>query len=545
MEVRDVGPLGGVEFVDGHRALVVALVAAQHAEVKLVQPVPGQRLAALGHLVNRQFELGKHGLAEDGGAQTFQEVTQEGQSGLVVRRLGDQVTEEQHLVDSGGDLGDEDRVVGGGIGLCFLGVPGVHQVAALVGQRGGAQIVVEVVQQHVGMHVVRRVVDVGARALARPRVDVDPAFLERLVHSLDVLFTQRRQRLQYQLLRILPRIVGADVLYQRRIRVVVAQVVDTQDLAAQPQVALQCGDIRANLFQQHVVDVGVDLVAGQRGFQRRFVIAYRRVDDVLLDRRGDRCGQRALECLQGVVERLVARDAVFAIIQAATLAETGRVHAQLFTVCERDRGPGDLGVAQQTADGVADAFDAAHVAQQFLGLGVEYVRSLRLESFEVATVDLEVLVLLQETGELLRWYLENFRIDPRRGGLDSGHHVLQRLQHALGAGFTQVLVAAHACVGAETRGLLLQGVHLLQRFTQYARAGAETALVLVEQRLLACEILQRVVPRFVADVDLGQVPVDRGIRDARGRKSDENGDGQNQGKAREAVLGRHDLLRGK
>ena len=61
---------------------------------------------------------------------------------------------------------------------------------------------------------------------------------------------------------------------------------------------------------------------------------------------------------------------------------------------------------------------------------------------------------------------------------------------------------------------------------------------------VAGEILQRVLPRFVGDVDLGQIPVDRILRLARGRKCHENRDGQSEGGTREAMTGRHDDLRG-
>ena len=104
-----------------------------------------------------------------------------------------QVRADHGLMKVGRHLGDEQPVVGVDVGLPILGVPAVHGVAQLVGQRAHAEDVVVVAHEDEGMgagHAHRE----RAHPLAAVGIDVHPALLERaLAQRRHVLRAHRLQ----------------------------------------------------------------------------------------------------------------------------------------------------------------------------------------------------------------------------------------------------------------------------------------------------------------------------------------------------------------
>ena len=191
VEVRDVGPLGAYHRVDAHDAGIRPVVLPQQVAVQARHARARQRLAALHGVVRSEFELGEHGLAEEGTADALDGLAQvedaffAGLGGLL------HVVAQQQFVGEGGDLGDEQRVPGRLEGLRPVGQQRVHAVAPLV--RVGADavkgvLVVQEDQRSLPVHAAL----VGAGALARRRVHVHGARRERLAQLLLVGRAQRR-----------------------------------------------------------------------------------------------------------------------------------------------------------------------------------------------------------------------------------------------------------------------------------------------------------------------------------------------------------------
>jgi hypothetical protein len=177
---------------------------------------------------------------------------------------------------------------------------------------------------------------------------------------------------------------------------VVTQIVEAEDPRAQAEVAVQGGQAGVDLVYQHPVNARVHLVLGQRGVERRGVLAHPRVEDVLLNGRGQRGGKTAFEGMQLTVEPGVGGDPVVAVRGRATLDVARRIDAQLGAVGQFDRGPRDLGVAQQVADGHARPAHPLRHAQDALGVRIQHVRPALFQTLEVTAVDRQARLFLHE-----------------------------------------------------------------------------------------------------------------------------------------------------
>jgi len=159
--VGDVRPLHAEQVVDQAHPPVVAIVPPEEVSVELGQGVCGQGLALLRRPVDGQLEVRELGLPEDRALEPVEVAHEQGEPRVVVLDRLEHPVDQQGLVEGGGHLRHEGRVVGGGIGLGLVGVEAVQGVAQLVGQGTDvAELAVEV-EQDVGVHVVAAAVGVG------------------------------------------------------------------------------------------------------------------------------------------------------------------------------------------------------------------------------------------------------------------------------------------------------------------------------------------------------------------------------------------------
>jgi hypothetical protein len=124
--------------------------------------------------VNGQFEFGKHRLAEKRAADRFQAFAQIIELFLFAARILDHVIVQQHFAadrsgfcDEGGIIRLLPRLVGGG-------KKRVHRMAPLMRKGGERIVIVIVIEQEIGMHVIGPAAHIGARGLALARQGVGP-----------------------------------------------------------------------------------------------------------------------------------------------------------------------------------------------------------------------------------------------------------------------------------------------------------------------------------------------------------------------------------
>mmetsp|Transcript_6014 Transcript_6014/g.23952 ORF Transcript_6014/g.23952 Transcript_6014/m.23952 type:complete len:557 (-) Transcript_6014:1630-3300(-) len=503
VEVRNEGPLLAVQRVDLHDAGRVTVVVLEQLAVDLGHALAVQGLALGRGVMRVQLELAEHGLAEKRAAQTLQRVAELVE--LVVARRGPSQhgLTEQQLVGGGRDLGDEQRIAGGFVGLGAVGDGRVHRMPPLMGEGADRLEIALVVQEHEGRHAVDAVL-VGATALAGRWQCMHGVGPQRGLEQRLVVLAQRLGRLQRQRRRVIER-VGLGLCDQGRVDVVVVQVRQAQHLLAQLEVAVQRGQSAAHLGHQRAVDrlghglrpqahrdsAGVAAQLGHRGVVPHH-IAQRHAIGVLV------LADRAEEG----IEDLLAHRAVGALAQQAV---AGVVDA-LGLATDAEFRPLRVGVEQQRARLAGRTAHRAERGNDRLALGAQRMPGQPQAVAQVLGMLLQPRLGLQEGGHP--------GLSER---LDLGLHPGQRapeLAIQLAGQIAALLVGAVAVVG----GLLHAGVHAQPVKAQGGRAqGVEPgqqALGAFAQRALERRELGQVrqeplaggVPFGVAGEQRAQVP---------------------------------------
>ena len=142
------------------------------------------------------------------------------------------------------------------------------------------------VEQHIGMHA--RACRIRARALALVLVNVDPAVFKALADEREIILAERRERLERDLLRLLKRELHLHALDDRHIQVVHMQLVHAEQLFAQLDIAVHGTEGAVHRVDQIAVDLGRDLGAVECRIERRGILAHLRIEQQLLELRGQR-----------------------------------------------------------------------------------------------------------------------------------------------------------------------------------------------------------------------------------------------------------------
>ena len=196
----------------------------------------GRALATLGHFVGGKFKLSEHGLTVQRAAELLEEVVDEVRALLLIGRDGQQVFHQQGLVAGGCNLSNKDNVIliRGRLGL--VGQVRVDGVAHLMHKREHIVERALEVEQHIRVYA--RTCRVRARALALVLVHVDPTVCKAFAEQIQVVLTERRKRLQCDLLGLLEREFHFYAVHDRHIQVVHVQFVHAEQLLSQRNIAV-------------------------------------------------------------------------------------------------------------------------------------------------------------------------------------------------------------------------------------------------------------------------------------------------------------------
>ena len=190
----------------------------------------------------------------------------------------------------------------------------------------------------------------GTRALSFVRVDVDPAVPEGTAHDIAVLFAERSDRFQDEVLRLFVGVFGVKVGDQRRVDVVVVELVDPQHLFAEIHVAVHGGQVVPDRFDQAVVDNGRHVLMGHAHGAGRVVMTGSRLCHMTFDgaavarrERVDVLPVAFIEASEGVL----AQDAVAGHLQVDI---AGSRHFRLVAVFVGDAVEDHVGIHQVVGD---------------------------------------------------------------------------------------------------------------------------------------------------------------------------------------------------
>ena len=364
----------------------VAVVGAQRRVVQRAEDVGGDRLPRLDEAMRLQFPVGKHHLREERAGDAVDGVLQQHDALERIGRVRQPVIEQQRLAQRRRHLGDEDGVVRVHEWLALVRQHRVHRVPHLVREREGGIERVVVVHEHVRVHAVHRR-RVGARALAVVLVDVHPAALEAGREALLVLPAERRDRRDDPLHHLLVRVVLGEVDQRNRPVVEVIRV-ELERAAPQLLVALVGRDVGARRGNQVLDDGDGDVVAVERGLERRGVAAGTRLVPVALQHAVVQRRVGIERGLEGAVVRLEGAGAIGLHAvggQQRAVARIGDLH--LLAGAQLDRRKAHVRCRQRLVGVVGHARELRGERQQVLAALVEDVFLLPEQVLDHEAVD--------------------------------------------------------------------------------------------------------------------------------------------------------------
>ena len=270
-------------------------VRLQQLAIRILQRLHGQRLARLGHLVRDFLKLGKHRLPDHRAADVVQLAVDQIGPLPVVAGIGQQMMAQQHLVERAGHFGHEDHVAVVLVRLLAGRMPGVHRVPRLVGQRKDLVEHVRLIVHQDIRRAVERAARKGPALLSLVRIAVAPPPVDQpLRQHAAILAPQRREGLDHQLHRLGPRPLDLQVAEDRHVRVVVVNVAELHLPPPHVIKPVHGRQVLPHRGDQVVIDRLRHVVGKQGRFERRLEIPHLGVIDVLVDRSGQRRGQRVL-----------------------------------------------------------------------------------------------------------------------------------------------------------------------------------------------------------------------------------------------------------
>ena len=407
--MRDARPRQPRERIHVER---VAVVVLEQLRVRLGQDFRGDRLVLFGQLVRAQLVVREQHLRVEGPGDVVDRVLEEDDAFDRIGGAREHVFEEQRLAQRRGHLGDEDRVARVNERLRFVRQDRVHRMAHLVGRREHVVERVGVVEEHVRVRAVHRG-GIRARALPLVLVHVDPAPAEALAHAPLIFRPERRRRVHDPVEHLFVLILLVE-RHQRNGEVVHVVRRNLQDAPPQAVVAAQRLDARARRLDQVFDDGRRDVVAVERGIERRLVAAGARLEPVAL---ADAVVERGVRVQAGPVG-FVQRDERFLAIRL--LAARGEDRAILavgdghrLAVRQPDRRKRRVGRRERPVRVVGRRGEAARERHEPLAVLVEDVLLLAVEIFDREAVKREVDGLVHPAAHRLQRDLEQLRVEPR------------------------------------------------------------------------------------------------------------------------------------
>ena len=114
-------------------------------------------------------------------------------------------------------------------GLGVIGMPGVHGMSHLVCYGGDTVQRSREIGQDIGVGIVSTGAE-GPAALTAVGIDIYPAGRKTLTDNFPIVLSQRRDRIQYHLLRLLIGVFSAAAACERSIEIIIVELVQRQQL---------------------------------------------------------------------------------------------------------------------------------------------------------------------------------------------------------------------------------------------------------------------------------------------------------------------------
>ena len=330
---------------------------------------------------------------------------------------------------------------------------------------------------------------------------------EPLFEQLQVVIAERRRRGTHQRLR-LGDVEGALRCDQRRVDVVVVQVVEPQHPLPQPEVAVQGRQVAVRRLDQLLIDHGRDVRPRERRVQRAVISSGLRLEHVRLDVGVERLPQCGLIGLPHPPEPVEHQPAVVPVPRRPVQRVGCLVQPHLLSGRQRDGRERHVRAGEHRVDTLGPLHDQPDRRDHLFRFVRQRVRLLAQRVADVEGVRVETRLL----GKIP---LDRLGTDPQQFGRHEGHRLVELGQQGrrqttpfLRCGHSSVLVRFQKREHIEPRELLLRPGDRIERLpqrggtlTQTAAVGRERLDSLFEPRLGA-------VPSLVARIDLAEVPLD-------------------------------------
>ena len=357
------------------------------------------------------------------------------------------------------------------------------------------------------MPVVDRAVHVRAGRLAGLRIDVHPVAREPVAQQPPVLAAERRGGGEGQGLGLVE-VEGPVRRDERRIQVVVAQLVEAEHAPAQSEVAVQRRQVAVGRGDQRAVDGGRHVRSGQRRVEGAGVAPRAGLEHVRLDVRVQRLAQRRRVAAPGLPERVEDQLAVGALAGRAAPRVGRLIEPHPLAGRQRDGRKRHVRGREQGEHPLRPLPHRARARDHRLGLVGQRMRLPAQDVADVEGVPRQLRLRPQAA-------LDGRRADAQQLRRDEAGRLLERGQQQRGLpapllrrGHPPVLVGGEEGEHVEPDEVLLRRADRVERLGQHRGALAEPPL---EPRQFRDPRLQaRLVrpPGLEALVDLGQIPLD-------------------------------------
>ena len=359
---------------------------------------------------------------------------------LLIGRDGQQVFHQQGFVAGGCNLGNKDHIVlvCGRLGL--VGQVRVDGVAHLMHEREHVVERALEVEQYIRMHA--RACRVGARALALVLVHVDPAVGKAFAEQIQVVLTERRERLQCDLLGLLEREFHLHAVHDRHIQVVHVQLVHAEQLLSQRNIAVHGRKRAVYCIDQIAVNLGRHLVAVERGIQCRGIFSHVREKQQLLKLRGQRCRRGVAELVVHRVQRIergLSQHTVVGLHQRDERAVRDRMRDTVLVHRVREF---EVSVVEHGVNVIRAGGHFACSGEDCLLLVGQHMLSAAANAVDIQAVQLQLGCFGVQTVHVFIADGEQLRGLKRGGRLNFDREARHLADHLLIGGYAGVLIAA-------------------------------------------------------------------------------------------------------
>ena len=348
----------------------------------------------------------------------------------------------------------------------------------------------------------------GIRAcpLAFVLADVDPALRVSLPHNGEILFAERGQRFEGELLRLLigelPVIVGD----HRRVHVVHVQLVHAQHFPAQGDIVVHVLDFGMDARDQAVADSRVHIAAANGGLEGGRILPRAGVEDLFLHLSVVKRRPGVPELTVAGVELLEDIPAEFPVRGHLKRHETAVGNKDLVSLAVMSGREFEIRVREH-------AETVARGLRHLTGSGEELFHLLRErvvpEAADLADRDLVVPdpgLLLIKALQHVFGNREDLRLHKGQLFADPGFRALHPQFQLLIARIRCVLVVAHERIASHAVQLQKTLIISSQRLIQVLRAFGEPSLIFPDLFRQSFRLPQFLLPQVLVRIDVLQTP---------------------------------------